>query len=306
MQSFTSSNLFVKPTDPQLEYSIRSIKKGVFWGQRKLLLSEIYFLTIFYLGRVWNIQPIVIYAGAAGGGHIELLKVLFPGLEFELYDPRRFDVKADERTRIHQEFFTDMTAQYWGKQSRPILFICDIRTADWQQNRNDEETEEQILGDMRTQERWHIIMNPFASFMKFRLPWSGKGQRLEVPYIDGTIVKQEWARLSSTETRIIPLNWHRRSDDSQIVHRKLWDALTYEEQLFYHNTVIRETAFWSEGNINPPELTGSYDSTAEVFILKMYLAQKVIHISDTIVLNLSNWMSQQMGGTIQRHYQERK
>lgn len=69
----------------------------------------------------------MVYAGAAGGGHIELLKILFPGIEFELYDPRRFDIKPDQNTRIHREFLTDMTAQYWATQGRPILFICDIR-----------------------------------------------------------------------------------------------------------------------------------------------------------------------------------
>ena len=58
-----------------------------------------------------------------------------------------------------------------------------------ERNTADEETEEQILGDMQAQERWHIIMNPIASFMKFRLPWSGKGQSLQLPYIDGFIAK---------------------------------------------------------------------------------------------------------------------
>ena len=38
----------------------------------------------------------------------------------------------------------------------------------------------------------------------------------------------------------------------------------------------------------------------------MYLTQKALDTSEQEVVRLSNWMSQQMHGTIQGHYQERK
>lgn len=58
------------------------------WGQRKLFLSELYFLTKYSkLGKV------VIYAGAAPGTHIEYLATLFPEHIFLLVDPCHYDIK---------------------------------------------------------------------------------------------------------------------------------------------------------------------------------------------------------------------
>jgi hypothetical protein len=59
------------------------------WGQRKLLLSEIEFLTDWApLDR----DSIVVYAGAAPGTHIAFLAEMFPRLSFVLVDPSEFKV----------------------------------------------------------------------------------------------------------------------------------------------------------------------------------------------------------------------
>ena len=58
---------------------LKKIKyKNLHWGQRKLLLSEIDFLTDF-IDLSKNKQKIlIIYAGAADGKHISLLSKMFP------------------------------------------------------------------------------------------------------------------------------------------------------------------------------------------------------------------------------------
>ncbi len=72
------------------------------WGQRKLLLSEIEFLTVH-----GSPGCVVIYAGAAPGTHIPYLVKLFPEVKcFVLYDPADFAVTNSERIEVHQGFFT--------------------------------------------------------------------------------------------------------------------------------------------------------------------------------------------------------
>merc|ERR1739848_499715 len=53
------------------------------WGQRKLMLAEVEFLTRFH-----GDASTVVYAGAAPGLHVPLMAELFPRLRFVLVDPR--------------------------------------------------------------------------------------------------------------------------------------------------------------------------------------------------------------------------
>ena len=73
---------------PEQRYNRRvdDIKTIVHWGQRKLLLSEIEFLTM--VGPDESIEgATVVYAGAAPGTHVEYLSSLFPSVRFVLVDP---------------------------------------------------------------------------------------------------------------------------------------------------------------------------------------------------------------------------
>jgi hypothetical protein len=127
------------------------------WGQRKLLLSEIEFLTLCTGG-----GGIVIYAGGAPGQvgkqtlfvfesffllltilwrvllnllihlfqHIRLLSELFPRVSrFVLFDPRPFALVPCERVQLRQEMFTDQVCDEFKTNKEPVLFISDIRTA---------------------------------------------------------------------------------------------------------------------------------------------------------------------------------
>src|SRR5271170_7957656 len=57
-------------------------KPQLHWGQRKLLLNEIEFLTVY-----GDRSDTIIYIGAADGLHLEYLSKLFPNHNFILYDP---------------------------------------------------------------------------------------------------------------------------------------------------------------------------------------------------------------------------
>jgi hypothetical protein len=94
--------------DPELPYRRRQgeYKTVLHWGQRKLHVSEIEFLTEFGFPYCH-----VVYAGAASGTHIKQLSEMFPDVTFHLYDPSPFTVLPTERIRIHNELFTDEIAR---------------------------------------------------------------------------------------------------------------------------------------------------------------------------------------------------
>ena len=66
------------------------------WGQRKLFLTELDFLTR-YLNHSSNK---VLYVGASPGTHLLMILELFPQLELILYDPRNFDKRLKSHPRV--------------------------------------------------------------------------------------------------------------------------------------------------------------------------------------------------------------
>jgi hypothetical protein len=93
------------------EYRPRQSKEehgtGIHWGQRKLLMCEIEFLC-----KHAKSGDTVVYAGAAPGRHIlTLAELLFPELDFQLYDPAPFNIRPSRNVGIHQECFTRECAQ---------------------------------------------------------------------------------------------------------------------------------------------------------------------------------------------------
>ena len=82
-------------------------KKGIrHWGQRKLFITELFFLTKYQ-----NLGDVVIYAGAAPGNHIPFLTELFPQLKFILVDPNKFMISENDKIKIINEYFTDQMCE---------------------------------------------------------------------------------------------------------------------------------------------------------------------------------------------------
>ena len=231
---FTLNDYLLLDEDPQLEYRRRqrNEKKSIHWGQWKLLLTEIEFLT-----RFWNPQdvstPKIVYAGAAPGKHIPFLSLLFPAMEFHLYDPRKFHIQETDKIHLYQQYFTDEDAHVWAGRN-DVYFISDIRRYNYA-DISETENEKAIVEDMRMQENWYNIIKPVYAHLKFRLPYSSTGLGDVIPqdrfiqYLDGFVFKQAWAPQTSTETRLVPYG---------VGILKQWDSLKYEQQMFYHNTAV--------------------------------------------------------------------
>ena len=293
------SELYISKGDVEGNFTV------IHWGQMKLLMSEIEFLTPYYGQQ----DMTVVYAGAAPGLHIPLLAEMFETFTFELYDPSPFGIEEGDRIRIFNETFTVLKAEeiatrYDGSDAK-LVFISDIRTAPSEEENNLKKTnpedyyrmsQARIKLDMDQQQDWHLIMQPWQSMLKFRLPWDSGS----TTYLAGKIHFSVWGPIYSHETRLITFARPNHLD------RMSFDHKTYMLQLSYFNTITRTCLF----EPNPyhealeygcrlrcqrfqrglqPALTAidhCYDCTAHLHIVTLYVAAKlgiVLDSSDTTV-----------------------
>ena len=249
---FTRTLLAEAPEKPYQSRN-KEFKSVIHWGQRKLLMSEIEFLTMYGTG-----DQTVVYAGAAPGTHITYLAELFPTLRFVLVDPAPFTVKETDRITIINDLFTDALARQLHDQHERILFVSDIRRADpFQAGMTSDEVERIIKEDNAMQRGWHTIMEPERSMLKFRLPWDDG----RTEYLDGDVYLPVWGPVTTTETRLIT---HHKS-----VQTKWYDNRKYESQMFYFNRVTRPSLF--EHDVRGEGIDHCYDCRAEIHILSEYL-----------------------------------
>ena len=217
------------------------------WGQRKLLMTEIDFLTQYS-----KENDLVLYVGAAPAIHTPLLSKLFPTLKFILIDPMKFSIHETDNIKIIKEYFTDEKAKEFI--GRDFLFICDIRISN--NEKNYKPTENEVKMDMIIQQKWVEIMKPRFSILKFRLPWDQE----TFEYLDGNITIQPWGPQSSTETRLI-------IDNS--LEKRIWNCKIYENQMYYFNTITR--CQYYPHDIIAPGIDHCYDCSSEIHIIKNYL-----------------------------------
>ena len=280
---FTPDDEILKETDLKEPYRRRTDeeKTGISWGQRKLLMILVSFLSKHLDKNIEN--PVILYVGAAPGINIGIVKKLFPHISLHCYDPLAFKIQTNvkEKLIVYRKKFTNELAEYWGKiqeKDQNVYFISDIRTADYTKVDNLLDNEKQILQDMQLQKEWVEIIKPCKSQLKFRLPYTIPGVPDEIEYFDGIIYKQPWQPQTSTETRLVLTS-------SNLTYKK-YSCETYQSQLFYHNIITREKTKYSE-SIDPPELLDDYDSNCEVQIWKDYLNWKNEEITKEKIVKLS-------------------
>ena len=294
----------------------KKTKNVIHWGQRKLLLSEIEFLTKYYKKFDYQVSenqtgsnyshntsiiekaelpPIyVIYAGAAPGTHILYLSKLFPNVYFELYDPRKFSnkLKNCQRIKTHEQYFTEDIASEWKSEDhkdKTILFISDIRTCDIE-IMNSDKIEECIKIDNQSQKDWYYIIKPELSMFKFRLPYNSDG---ETEYLIGDIYIQAYAPAASTETRLIV---------NKNAKLKKYSDREFEEQMYYFNNYKRilnyNNALYDIPDNEKCGIKNNYDGSSEVYILEEYnkLMDYANNTKDSVlkIIRMINEISQEL------------
>lgn len=281
-------------SDEYTEGIEKNIEKKMFvnhWGQLKLLASEIQFFNLFLDYSSKN-RKIILYAGASPGNHIYSLYLMFPEIEFHLYDPiglmgkkgERFADNItelyknnDERMKLYGEYFTDEIAIQWrerkDKENLDIYFICDIRGRD----KSDKELlkkkgvkeediikirledENNIAMNMESQRNWLKIIRPTKSLLKFR-PF--KLSLLDKDSEEYT--KRKWLTyLEGFCFRQIfnkRDSWETRLVPYDNITTTEWNIEKYNSMITYHNNVLRPSRF-----MNPILGDGSYVYTEKGF-----------------------------------------
>jgi trans-aconitate methyltransferase len=262
---FTSENRFITSSKNPLyknKFDPEKWSTIEHWGQRKLLLTEIEFLTKYAA----DSTSLIIYAGAAPGSHINCLSSLFPRLLFVLIDSKDFSVTETDKVRVKRENFTSDLANYYSQSNHDILFICNVHTY----NTNDN-MQYNVIDDMENQLRWHQLLKPRAALLNFRLPHTSEKFR----YFAGELLIEPWASKRATGCRLVV------DKNAKIVD---YNNATFEEAMVYFQNVTR-TMYYKHNmdDINAEGLDHCYDCRAEIFILQQCL-KKVYKINDEIDL----------------------
>lgn len=286
-------NLFLNDFSPQEQYRKleESQRTTIHYGQLKLMMTDIMFLSIFWDPKKVP-RPQVVIVGAAPGQHYPIFVKMFPEITFHLYDPRKFDIPQEsrERIRLYKQYFTDDDAHIWSGRN-DVIFISDIRSIE--EDTAKEKYEERVEFDMKIQQDWVEIMDPVVSSLKFRLKYPAKNpvtglDDIDVisEYLDGFRMKQIWQPHVSTEVRLIPIKVNGK------YRRKKWSSLLHQNQCYFHNVRIRTSNFYNPftNDMTPifeDELTNDFDSVSTALILKKYLHRMTGNIptlEDTVAL----------------------
>lgn len=268
---------------PKLEYKELNItdRSTRHFGQRKLLLSEIEFLTLMYSKfNLKNEKKVtLLYVGAAPGYHIPILINMFPNLHCHLFDPANFAIDNKKNIKIFQEFFTDkhINKYYKKAQKKPILFVSDIRDPFYDNTKSD-----QLQNDMRLQKEWVLGIKPLGAMFKFRLLFDDN----QTEYIYGDSYLPVWGPLTTTETRLIC-----DKDDTDDWNKfKMYSNRDHEQRMMYFNNCYRMNLFNHNVN-NVPGICHCYDCTSEVVIINNYiqLMNPKVKITNKVI---SDWMNQ--------------
>lgn len=263
---FNKVILDLNEVEPKFKYQKLNhiLQSSLHWGQRKLFLSELDFLTRFY-----SDGDTMLYVGAAPGTHLKLIAKLFPNLKFILYDGRDFDpdLYDNPNFELRQMYFTDIEALRFVGDARNLLFVSDIRGDI--SNEHDLIKEVKVSIDMKDQERWYDIINagrsnsyPKQALFKFRLPHAFVDNPALAPdtfkfnYLDGELRIQTYPRQGSAEMRLIPNG-----------KKKLWDVKINDDKAMTHNV-------YRAGYYEHEEVEGCdhcYDCTAEIYLWNEYI-----------------------------------
>ena len=268
------------PKLPYRELNLNNLRSTRHIGQRKLLLSEIEFITLMYQKYKLNNKKkvILLYVGSAPGYHIPILVKLFPNLYFYLYDPEPFTIKDNTHIKIINNFFMNKDIEKFYKKAlkKPLLFVSDIRDPFY-----DKEKTDQLQNDMRLQQDWAIGIKPLGAMFKFRLLFNNDFTN----YLFGESYLPVWGPLETTETRLIC----NKDNTENWTKYKLYSNKDHEQRMFYFNNCYRMNLF-NHNVFNVPGICHCFDCTSEVVIMSLYM--KVLHpnikITNKLIGNMIN------------------
>ncbi len=272
--------------------SIREIEdiytRSSHWGQLKLMLTEICFLSLFsgidYSSTTKGTKGVkVIYAGAAPSDHIEILVKYFPKeYHYDLVDPEKWNQEFVNKTKgelgkqnmspdykkytineqidVYHGFFTDELANTFAEKYKDdqVIFLSDIRPTNIEELSSTIEERNRIVNEnMEMQRKWYEIIktkNKFEVWGMFKFKPTFDSNITE--YLDGYLFYQPWAPLKSPELRLI----------TNSLGLKKYDNKWLEEHLVWFNEVRRNSF---DGEYRDPLLNNMFDTTYMYDIIEL-------------------------------------
>ena len=287
----------------------------VHWGQLKLMLAQIQFINNYW-DPAKSPNPKIVYIGAAPGSWWPLFAEMYPNFEIHLYDPAPFDVKIMEwdntkenssKMYVYNRLFIDEDVKKW-KYEEDVFFVSDIRNSGYNHDpKRMMEMEKLIQEDMTRQMDWVIEMDPFASQLKFRIPFyvyndPNRDNKYMYEYLNGIVYYQSWVGATSSETRLVSTKPYKKIN---------YNAKLYESMINHHNIEVRSlviTKFFNpfDGSTDAPSsrlgLYNDWDSISTIYTLKEYIEKTSIEdeeASEEEVLSLFNKIDKYTGDAAQ-------
>jgi 8-oxo-dGTP pyrophosphatase MutT (NUDIX family) len=170
---------------------------------------------------------------------------MFPSLHFIAFVHPSLQLQSQLPTlELRSSYFTEKSTQEFAGKN--VLFICNIVTSKTNDLR--------FVEHMKLQLKFHELIRPKKSLLKFRLPSSpGKTN-----YLNGDIYLPICGRAEATETRLVPSEGLREYDHAE-----------YNEAIFRFQGILR-VAIYSHP-LHIPEMDWCYDCKAEVSVLRDYV-----------------------------------
>lgn len=231
----------------------------------------------------------MVSVGAAPGAHKNYLSSLFPQLYFHLIDSTEFAAVTTDRIHLRQELFTDELAREYADiaKIRPILFDCDMRTpftGSW------DEFDAGVQQDMANQMRWHLLIKPQVSMLKFRLPYD-KGS---TEYLKGDLKLQLWAPRRGTECRLVV---------QRACSMQMYDHQDFDTAMAHFKNVER-TTYYVHDTDDSEGIDHCYDCRAELFVLEQYVRRVEKKTRDEEIHERVKQLSKDISRNIQQTYRQ--
>lgn len=245
----------------------REPRERVHHAQYKAFLSELQFFNLF----VEDVYPVVVYVGATPNYQIVTIANLLGVGHFHLYDEGIKEI-SHPRIKTYNKKFDAEDINKW--KDKGVYLICNIKNKS-PDDSTEKEFSESIFDMMKEQEELYLKINPKKALLQFKLPYVYEWMTtVDFEYLDGILLLQPWVTQISSECKLIP----RVGKDGTI--RKKWNIQTYQEQMYYHNTIRREKVRYKnqvtgrDGIVIEGDLTEDYDSSLTTFILLNFFIKR--------------------------------
>lgn len=282
----------------------------LYWGQLKLLMSELLFLEPYKKTE----HVCVVYFGSSPGHHLKILVDLMPNTwHWRLYDETPSEVFRNNNDPVYFEKYVkknnvlqkllikrtykpninvfqfpicEREAQIIHNQSHKfskILCISDIRTLT---------DEENVISDMEYQLKIVEIIQPYQASLKFKLPYSDDFPA-NFEYFDGLLVLQCFKKSISHECRLFTLQ------GKQCLQKKIYNKQKYNNFNYYFQTNLRTSVYSSNdqicNEIDHPFLfkygvasDHCYDCTCVKIIMKCFFEKEdILSLLENLVQQLA-------------------